>query len=381
MKLKPVSQQVVVVVGATSGIGKAAALRFAEKGARVVAAGRSQDGLDSLVEEILIKGGTAVGVKTDVADYEQVKSLAEQAVQNYGRIDTWVNVAAVALYATFEKTEPEEFEQLIHTNLLGQIYAAKAALPHLKQNGGALIQIGSIESKRSFPYHSAYAAAKQGVVGFIDSLRLELQKEDAPVSVTTILPGSINTPFFDKALTRLGVKPQPLPPVYKPELVADAIVYAAQKPVREIVVGGAGKAFVTLQAVSPRMADAVLQKVAFKGQRTDTPKTEYSPHNIYEHAEGFDMVKGSFRKIERQRSVYAWTRTRPVMLALLLGSVLALSAFAGSRVLAARRKSRQKNWWERLQERIFGGRRSTFLSRFSQPRGKKIQKKIARKLK
>jgi NAD(P)-dependent dehydrogenase (short-subunit alcohol dehydrogenase family) len=380
MKLKPVSQQVVVVVGATSGIGKAAALRFAEKGARVVAAGRSQEALDSLVEEILIKGGTAVGVKTDITDYEQVKSLAEQAVQNYGRIDTWVNVAAVSLYATFEKTEPEEFEQLIHTNLLGQIYGAKAALPHLKMNGGALVQIGSIESKRSFPYHSAYAAAKQGIVGFIDSLRLELQKEGTPVSVTTIMPASINTPFFDKALTRLGVKPRPLPPVYKPELVADAIVYAAQKPVREIVVGGAGKAFVTLQAVSPRMADAVLQRVAFEGQRTNQPKTEHSPNNIYEHAEGFDTVKGSFRKIERQRSVYAWTRTRPVMLALLLGSVLALSAFAGSRVLAARRKSRQKNWWERLQERIFGGRKSNFLSRFSQSRGKKIQKKIVRKL-
>jgi NAD(P)-dependent dehydrogenase (short-subunit alcohol dehydrogenase family) len=379
MKLKPIDQQVVVVVGATSGIGKSAALRLAEKGAKLVVAGRSQEALNSLVEEVLIKGGKIFAVKTDVTDYEQVKTLAEKAVENFGRIDTWVNVAAVTVYATFEKTEPEEFAQLIHVNLLGQIYGAKAALPHLKKQGGALIQIGSIESRRSFPYHSAYAASKHGIVGFIDSLRLELQKEEAPVSVTTILPGSINTPFFDKALTRLGVKPQPLPPVYKPELVARAIEYAAQRPVREIVVGGAGKAFVTLQAISPRLTDAVLRRVAFKGQRTDQPKTEHSPSNIYGHTEGFNTTRGSFNQLERSRSFYTWTRSRPVIMGILAVSLLGFGAYAASRTVMARRKARQ-NWWERLRDRIMGIRKNNFFSRFSRSPKKSIKKRVERKL-
>jgi NAD(P)-dependent dehydrogenase (short-subunit alcohol dehydrogenase family) len=380
MKLKPIDQQVVVVVGATSGIGKATALGFAEKGAKVVVAGRSQEGIDSVVEEIRIKGGTALGIQADIADFNQVKALAEQAVSHFSRIDTWVNAAAVTLYATFERTEPEEFAQLIQINLLGQIHGVKAALPHLKKNGGALIQIGSIESHRSLPYHSAYAATKHGIVGFIDSLRLELQKENAGVSVTTILPGSINTPFFDKALTRLGVKPQPLPPVYKPELVADAIIYASRHPVREIVVGGAGKAFVTLQAISPRLADAVLRRIAFEGQRTDQPKTEHSPSNIYQHTEGFNTMRGSFTEMERQQSLYNWTRVRPVVLALVITG-LAVGGFAATRMVMARRKARQRNWLDRLRELVFSLRKNNLVSRFSRPKGNTIKKRIERKIK
>jgi NAD(P)-dependent dehydrogenase (short-subunit alcohol dehydrogenase family) len=379
VNLIPVDRQVVVIVGATSGIGKAAAFHFAEKGAKVVAAGRSQEALDALVEEVSIRGGTIAGVKTDVADYQQVQALAESAVQRFGRIDTWVNAAAVNLYATFERTEPEEFARLIQVNLLGQIHGAKAALPHLKKQGGALIHIGSIESRRSFPYHSAYAASKQGMIGFIDSLRLELEKEAAPVSVTTILPASINTPFFDKALTRIGVKPQPLPPVYPPETVAEAIVYAASHPVRELVAGGAGKAFVSLQALSPALADKLVMRIAFKGQRTDQPKTEHAQHNLYNHMEGLNTMHGSFSEMERENSIYTWMQTRPVVTAGLAVVLLVAGVFLAGRIVTARRKARQ-NWWERIVARLFGSNNSMF-NRFSQPKTKTIKKKIEKKIK
>lgn len=378
MKLKPVDQQVVVIVGATSGIGKAAAHLFAQKGARVVAAGRSQEALDTLIDEIAIQGGTIFGVKTDVADFDQVQSLAQTAVERYGHIDTWINAAAVTIYATFERTEPEEFNQLIQINLLGQIYGAKAALPHLKEHGGALIHIGSIESRRSLPYHSAYAASKQGKIGFIDSLRLEVKKENYPISVTTILPASVNTPFFDKALTRIGVKPQPLPPVYPPEAAAEAILYAAAHPVREMIVGGAGKAFMTLQAVSPALADAVVQKIAFKGQRTEQPKTEHSQHNLYKHMEGYNTMHGSYSEMERDRSIYTLMQTRPMLVYGVAAALLIGGTLLAGRIVMARREAR-KNWFEKVMDRLFGG--NGVVSRFSPPKTKTIKKKIENKIK
>jgi len=232
MRLLPLNQQVVVVVGASSGIGRATALCLAAQGASVVVSSRNRKALDSLVDEIRHGGGVAVPVVADAADAEQMKLLADRAVAALGRIDTWAHVAAVSVYATFEQTKPEEFRRVVEVNLLGQVNGAQAALPHLKKNGGALIHVSSIEAKVSVPFNAAYAASKHGVAGFIDALRLELRREGAPVSVTQILPAGINTPLFDHALTRLGVEPRPPAPVYQPELVARAIVYAAEHPVR-----------------------------------------------------------------------------------------------------------------------------------------------------
>jgi NAD(P)-dependent dehydrogenase (short-subunit alcohol dehydrogenase family) len=231
MQLKPVEEQVVVLMGASSGIGRETALRFAERGARVVVSARSEEGLNSLVEEVRRKGGQATAMPAEVTDFEQVRAVADRAVVEYGRLDSWVHLAAVGLFATFEQTTPEEFARVIDVNLMGQVYGAMAALPHLKREGrGALIHISSVEAKRSFPFHSVYAASKHGIDGFLEALRVELRHEGWPISVTQVMPGTINTPFFDKGRTKLGVKPVGIPPIYEPKTVANIILYAAENP-------------------------------------------------------------------------------------------------------------------------------------------------------
>jgi NAD(P)-dependent dehydrogenase (short-subunit alcohol dehydrogenase family) len=297
IRLKPMSQQVVVVMGASSGIGRITALKFARHGARVVVAARNDNGLQSLVEQIRAEGGEAEALAADVAHFDQVQAVAEHAVRVYGRLDTWVHLAAVSLYANFEDTTPEEFRQVIDVNLLGQVHGAMAALPHLRRTGrGALIHISSVEARRAFPWQSAYSSSKHGILGFVDALRLELMHQSVPISVTNIMPASIDTPFFHKAKTKIGVLPQGAPPIYQPEQVADAILYAAENPVRDLVVGAAGKMMVVGQALSPQMMDALMLKMGFTGQRTEIPKLENAPNNLFAPVDGFNQIKGGFGK-------------------------------------------------------------------------------------
>lgn len=299
MKLKPISQQVAVIVGASSGIGRDTALKMAEKGAKVVVAARSQEGLATLVEEICQKGGEAIAVPADVADFNQVKEIADKTVERFGRIDTWVHLAATSVFATFDKVTPEEFKRVIEVNLLGQAYGAMAALPHLKQEGrGALIHISSMESRRSLPYQSAYSSSKHGMTGFIDALRLELKHEGYPISVTNIMPGVMNTPFYNKGKTKLGVKPTGIPPYYDASLVTDAILYAAENPIRDYIVSDVGRALDVVQRISPGLVDAALLAIAFEGQKTNDVKSEDAPNNLYEPVKGYDKVEGDFGKLE-----------------------------------------------------------------------------------
>ncbi len=347
MNLKPIAEQVVVIVGASSGIGRATALAFADRGARVVAAARGEQGLKSLVEEIRAAGGEATYLTADVNDFEQVKAVAAHAESTYGRIDTWVGAAAVSLYATFEQTTPEEFKRVIDTNLTGQAYNALAALPHLRRAGqGALIIISSVEARRALPLQAAYAASKHGIKGFLDALRVELLSEGAPVSVTEILPSGINTPFFNRARTKIGVKPMPIAPVYQPEAVAHAILYAAETPAREIIVGGAGKAFAVGEKLVPGLLDTVLARVGFEGQRTDEPKPEDAPDNLYQTLEGDERVHGDFTDRAHKVSAYTWPATHPlargVLAATALGALAALALTRGQRDGAGDAKGRDK---------------------------------------
>ena len=185
-------------------------------------------------------GGEAFYVEADAAVFDEVKNVAEKCVERYGRIDTWIHNAGAFLFATVEKTEPEEYKRLIEVNLLGQIYGAKAALPYLKKNGGALIHVTSVEAIRTAPYQSAYGASKHGIHGFLQVLRAELAHDNAPVSVTEILPAAINTPIYEKGRNKMPFKLRPVPPIYHPQIVADAILYAAENPVRDLIAGAAG---------------------------------------------------------------------------------------------------------------------------------------------
>lgn len=333
MQLKSIDRQVIAVVGASSGIGRETALKFAQRGAKLVVAARSEPGLKSLVEEIRQGGGEATAVIADVADFESVKAIADRAVAQYGRLDTWVHTAATSVIAPFDRITPEEFDRVIQVDLMGQVYGAMAALPHLKREGrGALIHISSMEGRRSLPLQSAYSSAKHGVEGFLDSLRVELQHEGLPISVTSILPSVINTPFYNKVRTKLGVKPTGIPPYYSPSLVADAILYVAEHPTRNYIVGDVGRVLDILQRVSPSLVDSLLLSISFIGQRTDEPKTEAAPDNLFTPIQGYDKVEGDFGHLTIP-SFTDWLTKNPLVQwsAIALGSlalgILAVQAF------------------------------------------------------
>ena len=295
MKLKPIEQQVVAVVGASSGIGRETALQLAKRHAKLVVSARSEAGLLSLVEEISQLGGTAIAIPADVSIFEQVQKVADATVEHYGRLDTWVHTAATAVIAPFEQVTPEEFKRVIDVNLMGQVYGAMVALPHLRrEGGGALIHVSSVEARRALPLQSAYSASKHGMEGFLDSLRVELQHEGVPISVTNVMPATINTPFYNKALTKLGVKPTGVPPYYQPRLVAEAIVHVAEHPTRDIIVGDVGRLLDLLQKLSPELTDVLLKLVAVEGQRTNTTKFESDPNNLFAPIEGYDRTIGDF---------------------------------------------------------------------------------------
>ncbi len=333
MKLKPVEEQVVALMGASSGIGRETALRFAGRGAKVVVSARSKEGLDSLVEEIRSAGGEAAAVAAEVTDFDQVKAVADTAAGVYGRLDTWVHLAAVSIFAPFEQTTPEEFKRVVEIDLLGQAYGAMAALPHIKREGrGALVHVTSVVARRAVPLQSAYCAAKHGVDGFLESLRVELRREGWPIGVTNVMPAAINTPFFDKARTKLGVKPKGFPPMYAPDVVSDAILYAAEKAPRDIVAGGAGKGMILGQRLSPRLMDAIMLPGGFGSQQTDEPKPEDAPDALFEPVEDQDRVEGDLDSQTLSRSLSTWLDTHPVAKrGLIAGAVLGAVAALRSR--------------------------------------------------
>jgi len=299
MQLKPINQQVVAVVGASSGIGRKAALEFAQRGAKVVVSARGELKLKSLVEEIRSLGGEATYIVADVQEFDQVKAIADKTVEVYGRLDTWVHVAAIGMFATFDNITPEEFQHVIDVSLMGQVHGAMAALPHLKREGrGALIHVSSMEGRRSLPYQSAYSCAKHGVEGFIEAMRVELIHEKWPISVTSIKPAVINTPFWNNGLTKLGVKPAGIPPYYDPKIVADAILYAAEHPIRDLLVGDIAKLLDLAQKISPSLVDALLLLFGFNLQRSSGElKSEDAANNFYQPVPEESRINGDYQNL------------------------------------------------------------------------------------
>ncbi len=295
MKLKPIDQQVVVIVGASSGIGRETALQFAKRNAKLVVSARSVTGLTSLVDEINQLGGEAIAIPADVSVFDQVQKIADKTIDYYGRLDTWVHAAGTSIIAPFEQVTPDEFRQVIDINLMGQVYGAMVALPHLRRGGGgAMIHISSVEARRSLPLQSAYSASKHAIEGFLDSLRVELLHERVPISITNIMPAVINTPFYNHALTKLGVQPTGVPPYYQPQLVAKAILHAAEHPTRDFIVGDVGRFLDLLQKLSPTLTDTLLSLIAVEGQKTNIPKSASDPNNLFEPIEGYNKTNGDF---------------------------------------------------------------------------------------
>ena len=280
IKLKPLAEQVMVITGASSGIGLVTARAAAAKGAKVLLVARSEDALREAADGIRAAGGTAEYKAADVGDAGEVKAAAAFAVQTFGRIDSWVSDAGVAIYAKLLETPADEHHQLFRTNYFGTVHSAEAAVPELAKAGGALIVVASIASDIPSPVMGAYSASKHAVKAYVQSLRIELHAMAPNVSVTLIKPSGIDTPIGQHAAVHGPGEGQIPPPIYAPELVAEAILAAAVRPQREITVGGLGRAQVLFAEHFP----AIFERIApLMGAAVIDPKKEQpKPSNLFE---------------------------------------------------------------------------------------------------
>ncbi len=299
---RPLEEQVVVLTGASSGIGREAATLLGQRRASVVLAARDGDALNEVAREVELAGGRALAVPTDVGDWPQVEHLAHAAVDHFGRIDTWVSDAGIAQGGMVEAVEIPEIERIFRTNVLGVIHGVKAALPHMeRQRCGTFINIGSVAGVRAFPVQSIYSATKHAVKGFTEGLRLELWKKGGDYHVTYIAPTSIDTPLFEQSRTKFGTQLGPPPPIYDPGIVAESIVFAAENPRRDVFVGGAAKAFDVLERISPAMTDWILMKNGIiEKQITERPRDE--PDSLEGHRPARGPSAAATRASRTQRA-------------------------------------------------------------------------------
>jgi short-subunit dehydrogenase len=328
-QLKSLSEQVLVITGASSGIGLTTAKMAAERGAKVVLAARDEEGLRQAVEEIRNKGGEAVYVVADVADPGDVQTIADRAVVDFGGFDTWVNNAGVSIYGRALEIPTDEARRLFETNYWGVVNGCRAAVPHLRQRGGALINVGSIVSERAVPLQSHYTASKHAVKGFTDALRMELEEEGAPVAVTLIQPAAINTPFPEHAKSYLEVEPKLPAPVYAPEEVAHGILECAERPRRDLIIGGGGRMMTAMEHLSPRLGDRYMEATMFKAQKTDRPARPNRPNALYRPMPGSGREHGDYEGHVMRSSVYTRAALHP-------GVTLGLLALVGFVMIARR---------------------------------------------
>jgi short-subunit dehydrogenase len=333
VKLKPLAEQVVVIVGASSGIGLVTARMASERGAKVVLAARNEEELVKAVEAIRRNAGRAAHVVADVTDPRQVERIGETALHQFGRIDTWVNNAAVSMYGTIMELELDDMRRQMDVNFWGQVHGCRAAVRYLRREGGALINVASVLADRAIPLQGIYCAAKHALKAFTDALRMELEADGVPITITLIKPASIDTPFFEKARNYLDESPQPVPPVYAPEVVARAILAAAERSVRELVAGGAAGMLSLGQALSPRLTDRYLERYGFRQQQTGRPAAPRESNNLYAPLSQDGGERGhNWNGRVHERSFYTEARLQPGRAALLAAG-LGLVALAGLRAL------------------------------------------------
>src|SRR5437763_15709644 len=279
---KPLADQVIVVTGASSGLGRAMARLAGARGAKVVVTSRSAEPLDACVREIEASGSEALAITADVAVQDEVAQVVEQAVDRFGRIDTYVANAIVTVYAETYRYDADELRRIMDVNFFGQVYGYWAALPHLRETQGTFLSVQSALAYRGIPLQGGYCASKAALRTFFESARVELEKERAGVSISVVLPGAINTPQFDRDRQKLGKQPQPVPPIYQPEPFAEAVLACCERPVRELPIGWGAQKLLWVQKLSPRAGDWMLRRIGWKSQHTDDPKPIGSPDNLFE---------------------------------------------------------------------------------------------------
>ena len=307
---KPLAEQVVVVLGASSGIGRATARAAARRGAKVVVGARNAEGLENAVREVEEAGSEGLATQVDTTSQDDLESLCAGAVERFGRIDTFVAAVMVTVYAEIEQLEPGELRRVLEVNFLGRAYAYWAALPHLKDSRGTFVDVNSGLAYRGIPLQAAYCASKAAGRAFFESARTEQEKNGTGVDISLILPGGINTPQFDRGRQKLGLQPQPVPPIYQPEVVAKAILHVAERPQRELPVTWAAQRLLWGQKVSPRAGDLVLLRTGWKGQTTGEAKPVDSPDNLDVTIPGDPGAHGRFDEVARASSVWTDARLR-----------------------------------------------------------------------
>jgi short-subunit dehydrogenase len=325
VKLKKLGAQVMVITGASSGIGLVTARAAARRGARLVLAARNGDALGRVADEINGAGGEAAPVVADVGRLEDVRRIADKAVERFGGFDTWVNNAAVSIYGRVLEVPLEDHRQIFETNYWGLVHGTLVAVEHLRRRGGALIQVGSALSDRAIPLQGTYCATKHAVKGFTDALRMELEEEGAPVSVTLIKPSSIDTPYRRHARNLMEVEPLNPPPVYAPETVAEAIFHCAEHPERDVFVGAGGKFLSVAGERAPRLTDRVMGAFFFDLQRSDRPRPAGRPDSL--HAPSADgQERGGYPGYVAESSLYTKATLNPLAAgALAVGAGLLLA--------------------------------------------------------
>ncbi|MBA2525551.1 MAG: SDR family oxidoreductase [Pyrinomonadaceae bacterium] len=331
LKLRPLDTQVVVITGATSGIGLVTARKAAAKRARLVLASRNEGALKFLADEINAAGGESVHVAADVGNEEDVRRIGATARQRFGGFDTWVNNAGVSIYGNLTHVSLADHRRLFETNYWGVVHGSLVAVEHLRQRGGALINIGSALSDRAIPVQGAYCASKHAVKGFTDALRMELEHERIPISVTLIKPAAIDTPYKDHAKNYLPVAPQNPPPVYAPEVVAEAILYCAENPQRDVFVGAGGKGISLAGHYAPEITDKVMEWTMFDLQESDKPAGN-PQHNALYQPSGPYAERGGYEGHVAESSLYTNASLHPLIAGglLLAGAGLAYVAFRES---------------------------------------------------
>jgi short-subunit dehydrogenase len=312
MNLKPIEEQVMVITGATSGIGLVTARMAADRGAKLVLAARNQRALDTLENKLKSKDVEVVTVKADVAVESDVVKIASEALAEFGNFDTWVNNAGVSIYGNLEDVSLEDSKKLFDTNFWGTVNGSLVAARNLKINGGALVNVGSVLSDRAIPVQGMYCASKHAVKGFTDALRMELEAENAPISVTLVKPSAIDTPYKEHAKSYLKEEPQNPPPVYSPETVAKAILHCAEHPVRDVVVGGGGRTLAFLGSIVPRSTDVVMENTMIEMQRDDELAGQRKFESLYEPNDDRLRERGGYEGHVAESSLYTQATLHPV---------------------------------------------------------------------
>jgi short-subunit dehydrogenase len=332
LRQKPLGKQVIVITGATSGIGLSTARAAAARGARLVIAARNEDALKAVRDDLAAKGAKVAYAVADVGVEAQVRAIADAAVSAFGGFDTWVNNAGVSIYGPITATPLDDQRRLFETNYWGVVYGSLVAVEHLKHRdgGGSLINLGSTIADLPLPMQGEQAASKAAVAAFTKALRMELMAEHAPVSVTLVKPSAVDTPYKEHARNLIGQELKGPSAVYATPLVAEAILYAARQPVRELTVGATGGLLAALNAVAPSAAEPIM---AWAASRMGGKGAVVAAGDNLHHA-GRDLRERSFQAGVRETSLYSAAQMRPktiMALALVAGVAAGAALFGGRR--------------------------------------------------